>query len=348
MKISDVEFFLVQSREGHPVRSKPSLLVRLAASPNREGWGEANVGWRDDEPAARRNAILPVLVGRNVFDIEDLLALDELRDSALRSAVEMASWDLIARSVGQPLCHLFGGGFRRRVPLSIRVPQGSSARVAELSRELAQQGFHAQVISASGDPAQDVRTLDNIRQNVGEHIQLRLDGQGRYDLQTARDLCRVGIHAVGVFLRSAVDHGIAGVGHAGASGERAVGGMPPVAERGRSVSAGPTGFDSNGDCRPAVRRRVDGFAQCAAVAQAAHVSMSLDCASSSGLGLAAMVQLAAATPVLRTAHGCDYHQLNHDLLLDRPEVVDGMIAVPQGPGLGVEPDRARIERLQAG
>ena len=88
--------------------------------------------------------------------------------------------------------------------------------------------------------------------------------------------------------------------------------------------------------------------RCAAVAEAAGLSTSLGCSSWSGLAAAAMVQLAAASPALRIANQCDYDLLNHHLLADAPEVVDGLVAVPQGPGLGVEPDRAKLERLQAG
>jgi L-alanine-DL-glutamate epimerase-like enolase superfamily enzyme len=98
-------------------------------------------------------------------------------------------------------------------------------------------------------------------------------------------------------------------------------------------------------------QRVGGLSaarKCAAVAEAAGVSASLSCSSASGLGIAAMVQLAAATPALRTAHECDYSYLSHDLLVDWPEVVDGLLAVPQGPGLGVQPDRAKIEQMQSG
>jgi len=349
MKISDLELLLVEGSGGNQENQTRSLLVRLTTAANLEGWGEASAAWRSDELAARRNALLPVLVGRSVFDIEELLALDELRDPALRAALESASWDLIARALGQPLCHLFGGSFRRRVPLTIRVPSGPAAGIAQLSRELSQQGFHAQVILSSGKPEEDVRTINTIRENVGEHIQLRLNGQGRYDLQTARDLCAELEYAQ---IECLLDPLL-------------VMELPELAALGHQVNV-PLGA-----CRPLRAaadvlllarlgsipmavidlERVGGLTaarKCAAVAEAAGLSMSLGCSSWSGLAAAAMVQLAAASPVLRIANQCDYDLLNHHLLADAPEVVDGLVAVPQGPGLGVEPDRAKLERCQAG
>ena len=63
-------------------------------------------------------------------------------------------------------------------------------------------------------------------------------------------------------------------------------------------------------------------------------------------GVAAMLQLAASTPGLSTSNECAYPRLDADILDEPLECFDGMLAVPQGPGLGVEVDRARIEQVQ--
>ena len=65
-----------------------------------------------------------------------------------------------------------------------------------------------------------------------------------------------------------------------------------------------------------------------------------------GIAVAAMLQVAAATPAFSCSNESAYHELQDDLLAESPEVVDGMIAVPEGPGLGVEIDRAKVERYQ--
>ncbi|MBN2217908.1 MAG: hypothetical protein JW719_11090 [Pirellulales bacterium] len=342
MKISDIELFLIEGSNGKP-EARPSLLVRLTASPRIEGWGEAAVSWREDEPAARRGALLPALVGRSVFDVEELLTLDELREPALRSAVETAALDLMARAVGQPLCNLLGGSFRRRVPLTIRIPPGPPSRVAQWSRELAGQGYHAQIISASGRPEEDVRTLEAIRQSAGDLIQLRLDGQARYDLQTARDLCADLEYAQ---LECFFDPLLLVELHELAAMARQVN-VPLGACRMLRTLADVFLLARLGSIPMAIvdPQHVGGLTvarKCAAVAEAAGVSVSLGCSSYLGLGVAAMVHLAAATPSLKTAHACHYHSLNHELPRDSLEVVDGMAAVPQGPGLGIGPDRAMI------
>ena len=91
MIISDLDFYLVEvpcDGRSLPVRS---LVVRLATESGLEGWGEGPIGWRASELIPRREMLLPILAGRSVCDIEELLCLEGLRSDPLRLAVEMAS-----------------------------------------------------------------------------------------------------------------------------------------------------------------------------------------------------------------------------------------------------------------
>ena len=156
MKINDLEFYLVavgQTESAAPVRS---LLVRVTLTSGLEGWGESGLAWRVGELAARRDALLAVLAGRSVYDIEELHTIESLSPPLLRSAVEMAMWDLLGRTLRQPLCNLLGGYYRRRVPVSVRLPGRRADMSAQVSRELAEQGFHTQTLGSSGKPEEDV------------------------------------------------------------------------------------------------------------------------------------------------------------------------------------------------
>ncbi len=87
--------------------------------------------------------------------------------------------------------------------------------------------------------------------------------------------------------------------------------------------------------------------QCAIVAAAAQLPVSLRGGVGLGVGLAGVLHLAAATPNLGLAHECASYQLHDDVLRRRWNVIDGTISVPQGIGLGIEIDRTRIEAYQA-
>ena len=54
----------------------------------------------------------------------------------------------------------------------------------------------------------------------------------------------------------------------------------------------------------------------------------------------------ASTPAFAGRNESAYHQLEDDLLSEPLEIVDGMITVPEAPGLGVQVDRAKVEQYQ--
>jgi L-alanine-DL-glutamate epimerase-like enolase superfamily enzyme len=348
MKINDLEIHLVAVGQTDSATPLHALLVRVTTATGVEGWGESGLGWRVGELAARREALLAVLEGRSIYDIEELHTLEALAPPPLRSAVEMAVWDVLGRVLRQPLCNLLGGYYRRRVPISIRLGGHRAALTAQIARELAEQGFHSQTIVATGKPEEDLKTLTAIREMVGDRLELRFDGQGRYDLETARDLSTgMEPHDLQFFLDPLATRE-----------------LHPVASLGRQTSVplavwrtihGPADALTAVRCNAAAFLMVDleqvggiGPARaCAAVAAAGGMIPLLGGRPSVGIATAAMLHLAAATAAFSTSNELASRQLRHTVLTDPLEITDGMISVPQSPGLGVTVDRAKVEKHQA-
>ena len=348
MKINDLELYLVAFGRGDAAAATRSLLVRIATATGLEGWGESGVNWRVDELPARREALLAVLAGRSIFDIEELHIIEALAPAPLRAAVEMAVWDLLGRVLRQPLCNLWGGYYRRRVPVSMRLWGHKAGRTAQIARELADQGFHTQTIAASGRPEEDLRTMASVREMAGDRVELRFDGMGRYDLETARELAAgMEEYDLQFFLDPLNTRE-----------------LHPVASLGRQTSvplAVWRGIGSPADVLTAVRynaapflvvdpEQVGGIVPsraCAAIALAARVVPVLGSRPSVGIATAAVIHLAAATAAFSASNELVSGQLRDTVLVDALQVTDGMIPVPQTPGLGVTVDRAKLERYQA-
>jgi L-Ala-D/L-Glu epimerase len=347
MKIHDLELFLVAMTQGGSPAPTRSLLVRLATASGLEGWGEAAVEWRTGELGPRREALLAALAGRSVFDIEELHTLDALSHAPLRSAVEMAAWDLLGRVLRQPLCNLLGGYYRRRAPASVRLTGCHPKTAAPVARELAEQGFHTQTIVSGGRPDEDAKTLAAVRETVGDRIELRFDGQGRFDLETARDLCAdLEFEKLQCFFDplAAPDlHALAALGRQT--------NVPLAAWR---AIRSPADLWTAARCNAAPLVVVDleqvgGIAParaCAAVAAAAGLKPLLGVRASLGIATAAMLHLAAATPAFSISSEIDAGAFRDSVLVDSFEVVDGMTPVPEGHGLGIEVDRTKVERHQ--
>ena len=76
------------------------------------------------------------------------------------------------------------------------------------------------------------------------------------------------------------------------------------------------------------------------------MGMSMHSNSHLGISLAAMTHLAAAVPNL--TYACDTHypwQTEEIIVGGKLQFEDGALAVPHGPGLGVELDRAALDRM---
>jgi L-alanine-DL-glutamate epimerase-like enolase superfamily enzyme len=345
MNISDLEFFLIElPASGGAVRS---LLVRLVTHSGREGWGETRKAWRAGELTARRNGLLAVLAGREVYDVESILALHALSDRAVACGLEMALWDLIARSANQPLCHLLGGGYRHSVPLSVRLPAGAPETVAHWARAFSAQAIGSQMISSSGSLAADLKMVSTLREACGGRVQFRFDGRGKYDLAGALRLCAdlepdsvqfvldplAGGHAERIAMLRAQSRVALGV-------FEGIQRPADIVQLARANAAAFVVVD------PVQVGGIMRARQCAAVAEATGLAASLRIEGTSGLALAASLQLAAATPSFISGHECSYPILHDDILVEPLRTVDGMLAVPSGPGLGVEVDRDKIDWYQ--
>ncbi len=347
MNISDLEFTLVEMAHVGSQQRLRRVLVRLATDSGLEGWGESELNWRAAELSARRDVLLPVLAGRSIFDIEELHTLEPLSPPPLRCAVEMAFWDLMGRFVGQPLCHLLGGSYRRQVPLAVRLSGHLPERLTQLARELAEQGFHCQIVACSGQAELDLNVLRAVRENLGDRAEMRLDGLGKYNPEAARLLCAelendglqcfidplstAEIHAMGALARqTSVPLGV----------WRAIHGPGNVLAAVRCGAAPFAVVDLQqvGGISPARK--------CAAIAEAGGMCPLLGGGPSLGVATAAMLHLAASTPAFSSGNECNDLRLQDDVLTEPLEVADGMMGVPQGPGLGVEVSRAKLERYQ--
>jgi L-alanine-DL-glutamate epimerase-like enolase superfamily enzyme len=347
MFLADLELFLLELPASNgAVRT---LLVRVADDSGQEGWGESRAAWHAGELAARRNSLLAVLAGRAIHDVEALLADDLLADRALACGIEMALWDLIARAAQQPLCHLLGGAYRSNVPLAIRLWPGSIENVVHWARTFAAQGIASQTIISTGLPEGDLQLVGALRDACSQRVQFRLDARGQYDSRAAAKLCsELETESVEFVLDPLAD------GHSDW--------LFAVRTRSRVSLACYEAISAPADVLHLARTgnvshvlidpvRVGGLArarQCAVVAAAAGMGAGVRMLGTSGLALAATLQVAAATPAFGTGHECSYPLLHDDILREPLRTSEGMLTVPMGPGLGVEIDRDKVEWYQVG
>ncbi len=350
MRIGDLELFMVQPPGAGAAQR--SLVLRLVCDAGWEGWGETLTTLRPDDLPEARQLLTAALAERHVADIEDLAALEVIAQLRLVSAVEMACWDALARSASLPLCRLWGGCFRARVPVCRHLPldrHDSSAGLIQQAREWVEQGYHSLLVPcANNDVSANLRRLDTLRAAIADGVELRIDGESRFSRRQAAELATGLSHDGFRFLLDLLAEPVAG----SLESLHAVSHSPLAL--GRSL-AGPRQVFA---AAPWVQHFVlypermsegwRGVRRAAAVAEAAGRTASLALTHSLGLATAALLHLAAATPCLAAAHDIGNSPTACSILEEPLETQDGMLSVPLGAGLGVEPDRARLESFQIG
>lgn len=169
-------------------RSRPMTIVRLATSDGVVGWGAT--GGRD--AAFINTRLAPLLAGQDLFAAERHIvtlrqeseaAAPSMPEPAMRAAflpnpwaVDMAIWDAIGKTLGQPL-HRLWGSYTDRLPAyaSIVAFKHPEERAQDALRYL-EMGFRAIKLRAHAPTfEEDVAMVRHVRDAVGDRMAIMVD-----------------------------------------------------------------------------------------------------------------------------------------------------------------------------
>lgn len=352
------------------VHRRSALIVELTTDDGVTGWGEALChGLQPPEIAAAivQTALKPVVLGEDPFDVELLWErmYNRTRPFGQKgavpnaiSAVDVAIWDCLGRSLGKPVHKLLGGAWRSQVqPYAtgfyrrpgVAYPEDA---IAEARRHLA-AGFSAMKLKIGFGVEEDIAYVHAVREAIGPGPKLMVDANHAYNVGSARRLLRA--------LEPARIHWLEEpISPEDIDGYRELKNLTDI-----YLAAGENEFTKIGFREWISRRAVDilqpdlcsagGFTECrkiAALAQAWHLPI-VPHVWGSGIALAASLQflatLAPAPLALQPIEPMlEYDQSAHpfrqDLIFGAIAMHDGMVQIPDGPGLGVEVDREILAR----
>ncbi|MGX5733293.1 mandelate racemase/muconate lactonizing enzyme family protein [Bosea thiooxidans] len=306
-------------------------------------------------------ALVPRLIGR---DAADRRALWKAMRAALSgrpggqvveaiAAIDIALWDIAGKQAGEPIHRLLGGMGRKEVAAyasSINWLDDATVE-AEVAATL-KAGFR-EIKVKLGHPLRDaVARAKLIRRLAGDDVALYVDANWAYDVDDAlivgRALADLGY---GFFEEPIAPHD--------REGYRRLAQHLPI-----RLAAGESDFVASealtmladrslGLIQPDVTRsggitetwRIAELAATFNTAYAPHVGWS------GAICVAASLQLAAAAESSRTFECMVYENPLRDaftqpLVGEGSQLVDGKLAIPQGPGLGIEVDREALKRFR--
>lgn len=327
------------------------LVVRITTRDGGVGWGET-ISLIDTVPAVFEAVVAPLAVGRSVADVERFTRnvfgagyYHHKRAAVMAmAAVEMAMWDALGRRAGQPLHALWGGLWRGRVEASAYIFVSDPARVSDAARAFLDKGFTTFKIKIGVSMESDVPLVDAVRAVVGDR-DIRADVNGAWTPGTAkRQLARLASRDLAYVEQPLELDDLAG--HAALRQSQPV----PIALDESAYTLADVGNIVRAGAADVVLldpHEAGGLWQVvkqAAICEALGIPTTLHSGGELALSQAAYVHLAASIPNMSLAIDTEQTYLAGDIAENGPRLVDGGFAVPTGPGLGVDPVLALLER----
>ncbi|HZU28230.1 MAG TPA: galactonate dehydratase [Bryobacteraceae bacterium] len=184
------------------------------------GWGEASLEWKTRSVVGAVEDLAPMVVGEDPTRIEHLYQkmyrqsfwrLGIIGMSAI-SGIEQACWDILGKSLGQPVYKLLGGAVRDRVRMYTHLGGGNMQAVyesqqsddprlfADRALEVVAKGYTA-VKALITPPTETLNSIavyryaeqmiNAMRTAVGDDVDIMIDCHGRHSPANAVEFCRV-------------------------------------------------------------------------------------------------------------------------------------------------------------
>jgi L-Ala-D/L-Glu epimerase len=129
-----------------------------------------------------------LLKGKNALAIEDcIIAMDKLiyGNTSIKSAFDMALYDIASQHAGVPLYTFLGGHNNKTITTDYTVSIGDPGKMAADAVKIKQQGYPAIKIKLGNNGETDVLRMKLIREAVGSEIALRIDANQGWSVEEA-------------------------------------------------------------------------------------------------------------------------------------------------------------------
>ncbi len=178
------------------VTAVDDILVRITTDDGQVGFGEAPptaVITGDTKGSIRcaiEEFIAPNLVGMDIENLDGIMRKLHsciLKNTSAKAAVDMAVYDLFAKSCGKSLYQVLGGN-KQEIETDLTISVNDIDEMVADSVKAVEQGFGILKIKVGKESLKDMERIKAIRQAVGPDIRLRIDANQGW---SAKDAVRI-------------------------------------------------------------------------------------------------------------------------------------------------------------
>ncbi|WP_008586846.1 mandelate racemase/muconate lactonizing enzyme family protein [Niabella soli] len=176
-----------------PLYNAESVLVKIETNAGITGWGECSPFMTINGESADTGLVVSryfeqVLRGKDPLDIPGRIAdMDGViyGNKSIKSAFDMALYDIAAKHAGLPLYAFLGGNKNKQIVTDYTVSVGAPSKMAADAAKIKGQGFPVIKVKIGKGGAEDVKRIQAIREAVGYDIPLRVDANQGWDTEEA-------------------------------------------------------------------------------------------------------------------------------------------------------------------
>jgi L-alanine-DL-glutamate epimerase-like enolase superfamily enzyme len=169
-----------------------NVFIRIHTDEDHYGVGECSafpmiVGETQETCLAMAKDFAGLIKGKDPLDISSLLQYLHnftALNSTIKSAFDMALFDIAAKKEGLPL-YRFLGGEKRVIETDMTIGIAKPEDMAETALKYQQQGATILKIKLGKDPDMDLQRIREIRRKVGDKIVLRIDANQGWSFDDA-------------------------------------------------------------------------------------------------------------------------------------------------------------------
>ncbi len=333
-----------------------NVVVRIHTSVGLTGTGECApfvfiVGETQETVFELAKKVGLMLIGRDPFAIgERLHEIDRAvkGNPTMKSAFDMALYDLLALKANMPLYRLLGGSNNREIHTDMTISIGEPEKVARDAIAFKKAGFPAIKVKLGTTSREDVARIRAIREAVGPDYPIRIDANQGWDTITA-------IETLKALEPFGIEHCEEPIPHWNTRELVKVRENSPI-----PIMADESVFDHHDAFRLASMGACDYFnikfsksggiknaLKIVAVAEASGIKCQVGCMSESRFALTALMHLVLASDNIV------HYDMDSSLMLDKDPVTGGIEYMGAGkwtlgesPGIGADFDDAYLKTME--
>lgn len=337
-----------------------AVLVKIFTDEGHVGYGEG-CAWEpefygetlESVSTTIEKYIAPKIIGedpRNINKILTIIDANLAKITCAKEGVDLALHDLVGKILNVPVYTLLGGKYRDMIPVASEIGIDTPENMVKNAQDVLDLGIKVIKIKGSSNHALDVERIKAVRESVGENVELRLDPNAAWDVNSTIKTMRL-LESCNLQL---LEQPIPAWDLKGMAHIRNNIGIPLMADESIWTPQDAIKIFEYGaadllnikiakSCGLHLGKKIEYVAE----------SLGLPCIAGTeiepGFSLIAKLHLAASMKIHPIASEfTELLLLKKNILKHNIEIIDGCVKVPDGPGFGVELDEEVFDEVALG